>query len=72
MAGMENKGIYLTIYITTEHGYGSGYDDNDYYAGMTTFLYGKLERLGTGLAYGRRIERLLEHWLRLFHCTNLG
>lgn len=43
----EGHGIYLTIYFTTEHGYGLGYDYHEYDAdmnfGMAIFLYGQLE-----------------------------
>ena len=38
----QGHGIYLMIYLTTEHGYGPGYDDHDYDAdmnfGMPIFL----------------------------------
>lgn len=57
---VKEQGKYLTIFLTTEHGYGSGYDYHDYDAdmnfGMAIFLYGQLETGKGGLAYGRRIE----------------
>ena len=48
---VKEHGIYLTIYFTTKHGYGSGYDHYDYNAdmkfGMVICYTGSL-RLGRG------------------------
>lgn len=47
MGSWAKNTAYLTIYFTTEHGYGSGYDyhddDADMNLGMAVFLYGQLE-----------------------------
>ena len=57
---VKEQGTYLTIFLTMEHGYGSGYDYHDYDAdmnsGMAIFLHGQFEIGKGGLAYGGRIE----------------